>query len=156
MAESPLDVFISYSHKDKVLRDGLSTALSNLQRQNIIHTWYDGDLVPGSEWQKILMHKLTTAHIILLLISADFIASDFCYSKEMGIALERHHKGEACVIPILLRPCDWKGAPFSELQIIPENNKAITKWADRDEAFTEVTNGIRKSIAEFKSRQSRS
>src|SRR5579871_4579253 len=102
-----LDVFISYSHKDRPLRDELEAHLSNLQRQGHISAWYDGDIVPGTDWQTAILAQLNKAHIILLLISADFMASDFCYSIEMQQAIARHQANQARVIPIILRPTDW-------------------------------------------------
>jgi len=97
-------VFISYSHKDKAFRDELANHLSNLRRQELISDWFDGDIIPGTEWKKQILEHLNTAKIILLLISADFMASDFCYSIEMKQAITRHDNNEARVIPIILRP----------------------------------------------------
>ncbi|MEM7794112.1 MAG: TIR domain-containing protein [Cyanobacteria bacterium P01_C01_bin.118] len=84
------------------------------------------------------MVLLKRADIILLLISADFIASDYCYEIELQQAMERHQAGEARVIPIILRPADWQNTPFSELQAFPTNAKPITSWSDRDEAWLNV------------------
>jgi hypothetical protein len=95
----PISVFISYSHRDQVLRDELESHLSNLKRQQIISSWYDGNIVPGTEWQQIFEH-LASAQIILLLISADFLASDFCYSIEMEQALTRHAAKEHASSPL--------------------------------------------------------
>jgi hypothetical protein len=145
----PYDVFISYSHKDRKLRDELATHLSNLRRQGIISDWFDGDIIPGSKWQKTLMDTLKKAHIILLLVSADFIHSDFCYGDEMTLALARDKAGEACVLPIILRPVDWKGAPFADLQLLPSGAKPITLWPTHDEAFADVIAGIRTAIEDL-------
>src|ERR1019366_1974755 len=142
----PYDVFISYSHKDRKLRDELATHLSNLRRQGIISDWFDGDIIPGSKWQPAIMDTLKKAQIILFLVSADFIASDFCYGEELTIAIERDQAGKACVLPILLRPVDWTGAPFAELQLLPSGAKPITLWPTHDEAFADVIAGIRKAI----------
>src|SRR6266581_602724 len=144
-----IEVFISYSHKDQTFREELGIHMSNLKRQNIISSWYDGNIAPGSEWEPEIMHHLTTAQIILLLISADFVHSDFCYSIEMKQAIDRHNAGEARVIPILLRPTDWQGAPFAKLKILPTDAKAVTKWRRRDDAFADIVQGIRASIHEL-------
>ncbi len=141
-----IEVFISYSHKDQALRDELEIHLSNLKRQNIISSWYDGDIAPGAEWEPEIMERLKFAQIILLLISADFIHSDFCYSIEMKQAIDRHDAGEARVIPILLRPTDWQGAPFDKLKMLPTDAKAVTRWRRRDAAFADVVRGIRAAI----------
>jgi TIR domain len=142
----PYEVFISYAHEDRLLRDKLATHLSNLRRQKIISDWYDGDISPGTEWRTQLMNHLNTAQIILLLISADFMDSDFCYSIEMDLAIKRHDADQARVLPIILRPVDWKGAPFAKLQILPSEAKPITTWEDKDEAFRNVVQGIRNAI----------
>jgi TIR domain len=93
------EVFISYSHQDQKLREELDTHLANLKRQNIIASWYDGDIKPGEELQPRIIEHLNTAQIILLLVSANFIASDFCYSTEMKQAIARHDANQARVIP---------------------------------------------------------
>jgi TIR domain-containing protein len=142
----PYELFISYSHQDQALRKELDKHLSNLKRQNIITAWYDGDIAPGTEWQPQIMDHLNTAQIILLLVSADFMASDFCYSIEMTQALARHDAGEARVIPILLRPTDWKGAPFAKLKMLPTGAKAVINWPTHDEGFADVVQGIRAAI----------
>jgi TIR domain len=142
-------VFISYSHQDKALRDELDIHLANLKRQNIITSWYDGDIKPGEELQPQIIEYLNTAQIILLLVSANFIASDFCYSTEMKQAITRHNVNKARVIPILLRPTDWQGAPFAKLKMLPTDAKAITMWTDHDEGFVDVIKGIRQAIDEL-------
>src|SRR5437667_9798619 len=103
-----LDLFISYSHADRELRDELAKHLSGLRNLGIINDWFDGDIIEGTEWEQELLHHLNTAQIILLLVSADFIASKFSYQIEMQRALERHDAGLARVIPIILHPTDWK------------------------------------------------
>jgi hypothetical protein len=102
------EVFISYSHRDQKLRKELEKHLSNLKRQNVITSWYDGDIIPGAKWEPEIMKRLKRAQIILLLVSADFMASDFCYSIEMKEAIARHEANKVCVIPILLRPTDLR------------------------------------------------
>ena len=103
-----IEVFISYAHKDRKLRDEFDAHLSNLRNQEIISDWYDGDILPGTEWEEQIMNHLKTSHIILLLISKDFLASKFCYSVELKEAIARHNAHQARVIPIILRPTDWK------------------------------------------------
>ena len=143
------EVFISYSHKDQKLREELDTHLANLKRQNIITAWYDGNIKPGEELQPQIIEHLNTAQIILLLVSANFIASDFCYSTEMKQAIARHDANKARVIPILLRPTDWKGAPFAKLKMLPTDAKAITLWFAHDEGFVDVIQGIRDAIEDL-------
>src|SRR2546423_10920382 len=111
-ARDPIEVFCSYAHADKRWWKKLDTHLSMLERQGLISTWFDRQIIAGTDWKQDLDTHLNRASVILLLISSDFLASDFCYSVEMKRALERHQAGEARVIPILVRPVDWKGAPF--------------------------------------------
>ena len=142
----PFSVFISYSHDDRELRLELEKHLSNLKRQNVITSCYDGDISPGSEWKPQIIEHLNTDHIILLLISADFLASDFCYSIEMTQAIARHDANQARVLPIILRPSDWKGAPFAKLKILPTDGKPVTRWPTHDDAFEDIVQGIRQAI----------
>src|SRR6266700_6173788 len=141
-----IEIFISYADLCQALLKELEKHLANLKRQDIISSWYDGDITPGAEWEPQIMERLTSAQIILLLISADFIHSDFCYGVEMKRAIERHNVGEVRVIPILLRPTDWQGAPFAKLKMLPTDAKAVTKWRRRDDAFADIVQGIRASI----------
>src|SRR6266480_4616968 len=138
-------VFISYSHQDQTLRQKLDNHLSNLKRQNIITSWYDGEITAGTEWRSQIMQHLNNAQIILLLISDDFMASDFCYSIEMEQAIARHDANQARVIPIILRPVDWQGAPFEKIQALPTGGKPVTDWPNQDNAFLDIVRGIGKT-----------
>ena len=143
------EVFISYSHQDQALCKELEKHLSNLEQQQIIAPWYDGNITPGEEWMPQIMEHLNTDQIILLLISADFIASDFCYSIEMTQAIARHDANQARVIPIILRPTDWQGAPFAKLKVLPTDGKAVTSWSTHDDAFLDIVQGIRQAIEDL-------
>ena len=138
-----VQVFFSYSYRDEILRDELAKHLKLLERQGIIQSWYDRQIEAGAEWVSQIDAHLEEANIILLLVSADFLASDYAYDLELKRALERDAAGEARVIPILLRPVDWKSSPFSQLQAFPKNGKPVTTWINRDEAFADVTRDIR-------------
>ncbi|MEH2162734.1 MAG: toll/interleukin-1 receptor domain-containing protein [Nostoc sp.] len=142
-------VFFSYSHKDEVLRDELATHLSMMKRQGVIEAWHDREISAGSEWANAIDDNLEVADIILLLVSANFLASDYCYDKEMIRAMERHETREARVIPIILKPTDWNGAPFGKLQALPKNAKPVTTWPDQDEAFLNVAQGIRRVVEDI-------
>src|SRR5437763_265453 len=89
---SPLSVFISYAHEDERLRQQLVAHLSLLQREGLVATWYDGQIMPGDVWAREIDKHLETAAIILLLVSSDFLASNYCYEIEMQWALERHRR----------------------------------------------------------------
>ncbi|MBA2393325.1 MAG: TIR domain-containing protein [Ktedonobacteraceae bacterium] len=149
MASEAIDLFYSYAHEDEALRDRLNTHLSLLRQQGFIYAWYDRDISAGSLWAQEIDTHLQTARIILLLVSPDFMTSSYCYGVEMKEALRRHEAGEATVIPIILRPCDWEAAPFGKLQALPKDGKAVTMWANRDAALTNIAKGIRKVVDEI-------
>jgi tetratricopeptide (TPR) repeat protein len=144
-----LKVFYSYAHRDKKLRNELATHLSGLQRQGIITGWYDGEIRAGSEWDAQIKKHLTLSDIILLLISPDYIASDDCYGREMTQALERHQRGEAYIIPILLRSTDIHGVPFALLQFLPGDGKPIAGRRNKDDAFAKIAEALRNVITEI-------
>lgn len=148
--KEPLEVFFSYAHVDEEYRNRLETALSLLKREKLITGWHDRKISPGAKWAPEIDAHLKSAHIILLLVSPDFIASDFCWGKEVKAAIKRDKLGEARVIPIIIRPTDWKKAHFSQLQALPTDGKAITLWSNEDEAFLNVTQGIRTAIEDVK------
>ena len=139
-------LFYSYSHKDERLREELETHLKLLHRRGLISSWHDRKIEAGEDWKQKINDNLEAADIILLLISADFIASDYCYEKEMTRALERHDKGEALVIPIIIRDVNLAEAPFGELQYLPTDGRAVTKWPDKDSAWRSVSEGVERAI----------
>jgi internalin A len=143
-------LFYSYSHRDETLRNELETHLKLLQRQRLIKPWHDRKIEAGDEWKRKIDDNLERADIILLLVSADFIASDYCYENEMTRALERHDKGEARVIPVVVRDVDWADAPFGELQALPKDSKAVMLWTDKDSAWRSVAEGIKKVVGEIR------
>lgn len=143
-----IEVFFSYAREDEDLRDELEKHLSIL-RQGVITGWHDREIGAGKEWEGEVDTHLNTARVILLLVSPDFMASDYCWSVEVKRAMERHETGEARVIPVILRPVDWEGAPFCKLQALPTDAKPVTTWANRDEAFLDVARGIRAAVEEL-------
>ncbi len=140
-------VFFSYSHADERLRDQLEKQLAMLKRQGVVETWHDRRIGAGEEIHDSIDAHINTDEIILLLVSADFLASDYCYNIEMQRAMERHEAGEAIVIPVILRACDWHPAPFGRLKAVPLDGKPITQWADIDEAFLQVAKAVREAAA---------
>jgi TIR domain len=138
-----VNLFFSYSHKDEALRDELDKHLSILKRQGIINVWHDRRINAGAAIDTEISNNLKSAYIILLLISSDFLASKYCYDKEMQHAIKMHEKKEAVVIPVILRPCDWHSAPFGKLRAVPTDGKAVTKFASYDEAFLDITAAIK-------------
>ncbi len=141
-----ITLFFSYSHKDEELRNELDKHLSILKRQGIIKVWHDRCITGGSEFDNEISNHLKNSNVILLLVSSDFLASDYCYDKEMTFAMSMHESGKGIVLPVILRPCDWHNAPFGKLLATPKDGKPVVKFPTLDEAFLEVTNEI-KSIA---------
>lgn len=141
-------VFYSYSHKDAELRERLATYLAPLKQQQKIIEWHDRKIEPGANWDTEINAQLESAHLILFLLSADFLASEYCFGVEVEKALARLKCGEVHVAPILLKPCLWEESRFSELQIIPRDAKAIISWASPDEALKDVASEIRKLISD--------
>jgi formylglycine-generating enzyme required for sulfatase activity len=147
MAQKPIEVFFSYSKEDRPLRDKLAKHLRSLERSGVIQSWYDREIVAGSEWKEEIDHHIQTADIILLLISPDFIDSEYCYDIELPDAMARHEANEACVVPILLRPvASWKKLKFAKLQVYPSGGNPVTQWSDQDSAFVDVTEGIERAV----------
>lgn len=148
-----IKLFYSYSHKDEWLRNELADHMSILRREGAITEWHDRRISAGDEWAGTINQHLNTADIILLLISADFLASDYSYDVEVKRAMKRHELGEARVIPIILRPVAWQGALFGKLQALPKDARPVTIWNDRDEAFLNVVEGIRQVAREIQSQR---
>jgi len=138
-------VFISYAHADETFREQLDKQLSILKRAGIVETWHDRRLVAGEEWNHGIKSELERADIILLLVSPDFIASDYINDIEIARAMQRHESGLACVIPVILRHCAWNLTTFAKLQALPKNAKPVARWADIDEALLDVVNGIKRA-----------
>jgi hypothetical protein len=146
MTNRAVEIFLSYSHEDEYFRDKLVRYLSPLKRQGVISVWHDRDITMGQEWQGQIDEHLENAQIILLLVSADYLSSDYCYDIEMSRAMTRHTVGAARVIPIILRPSDWMSTPFVDLQVLPRNAKPLSTWINEDESFMEMIREIRIAI----------
>jgi internalin A len=131
----------------------LEPHLKLLQRQGLIATWHDRLIKPGAECKDVIDANLEHAKIILLLVSADFIASDYCWEIEMKRALERHEAGEARVIPVIIREAKWHTAPFAKLQALPKHAKAVDLWTKKDQAWRSVADGIEKVAAELRKKK---
>lgn len=149
MSAQSVSIFVSYAKADELYRRQLETHLSALQRQGFISLWHDGQIQLGENQTQTRDVHLERAMVILLLVSADFIASDYCYSVEMKHALKRHEAGLARVIPIVVRPCDWQRLPVASLQILPLDAKPISLWSSPDEAWTQVTVSLRSIVEDL-------
>lgn len=140
-------LFFSYSHKDEELRNELETHLALLRRQGIITSWHDRRITAGEDFARTIDSELESSQIVLLLVSANFLASDYCYEKEMTRALERQDEGSAIVIPVILHPCDWHSAPFGKLRATPTDGKAISMFANMQEGMSIVARDVREAAS---------
>jgi internalin A len=136
-------LFVSYSHKDETLLKELNTHLKLLQREGLINLWHDRKIEAGNDWKQSVNQYLEHSDIILLLMSADFIASDYCYEVEMKRALERAKEGVVSIIPIILREVASIPSELLTLQTLPKDGKPVTTWRHRDAAWRNVAEGIR-------------
>ncbi len=145
----PLRAFFSYSKSDKALLEDFKKAIAALRRQQLIEAWDDSRIVPGEEWDEDIKTALHEADIIFLLLSQDFLSTDYIWDKEIAEAMRRHDAREARVVPILLRSCDWKGLPFEKLQGLPRKGRYIVGSPNPDESWLEVAQGVRAVIEDF-------
>lgn len=149
----PVSVFYSYSHKDISYQRKLKTHLSLMRRQGFISDVSDQDILPGQVWSDEINKHMKTADVILLLVSPDFIESDYCYTVEMDCAIQRHDAEEAFIIPIILRPCEWKHSPLGKFQALPLRGKPVVKWTPQDDAFNDIAQGIRRVVTKLRKRK---
>ncbi len=143
-----VSIFFCYAHEDEDLLNKLKRHLWPLQRQGLIAVWHDRDISAGTEWEQEISQHLNAAQIILLLVSPDFMYSEYCYGVEMQRAIERHQRGEARVIPVIMRPVYWQGI-LGHLQALPTDAKPVRSWSDVDEAFYNVAEGIRTVVEQL-------
>lgn len=137
-----ISLVFSYSHVDEELRNELEKHLTPLKHNGKISTWHDRRIIPGQLFESQIEKNFSEANIILLLISSDFIASDYCYEVEMKNALQRHENGEAVIIPVILRECAWHNLPFGRILAATVDGKPITKFTSLDEGFVQVVDAV--------------
>lgn len=142
-------VFFSYSHDDEALRDQLEKHLASLKHEGTVDSWHDRRILPGENLAETIDSQINSADLVLLLVSASFLSSHYCYSIEMQRALERQEKGECKVVPVILRACDWSHSPLGKMMAVPRDGKPITSWANPDEAYTDVVQQIRALIQQM-------
>jgi tetratricopeptide (TPR) repeat protein len=145
---TPIDIFIAYAKEDEAIVTELKSHLSPLERNQSAKVWYDGMVVAGEEWQSTTKNALQNAKIILLIISADFIASDECYNDSLKPAIDLHNAGKCRVIPILARPCLWQESPFAKLHPLPQNQNPImsSSWKNQEEPYSQIADSLRVTI----------
>lgn len=149
-----LKVFISYSHKDEDWRNALVAHLKPLERSGLISVWHDRQLLGGDRFDDVIDDKLEAADLVILLISSDFINSEYCYGKELARALEREHAGVTRVLPVIVRACRWKALPFGKLNAAPTDGRPITEWADSDAALDNVAEFVEQIARQGRSQPS--
>jgi hypothetical protein len=149
----PVSAFVSYSHADAKLKNELIKHLAPLDRLGLVSSWHDGEIKPGDHWDKVIAEQMASAKLVLLLISSDFIASDFCYERELSVALKRDRAKTARVLPIILRPCLWQDLPFGKLQATPWEGKPITTCTSTDEAMVEVAKVVREAAQDLRKKK---
>jgi tetratricopeptide (TPR) repeat protein len=145
----PIELFCCYSREDEDDLKKLFQQLRALERANLIHVWYDRAINPGENWEEAIHTHLESAQMILLMVSASFIASDQCYDKEMPRALSRHESGQARVLPVLLHPCDWKITPLGRFQVLPTDGQPISLWPNQNSALLNVIEGVKRTANEL-------
>jgi hypothetical protein len=141
-----LSVFVAYAREDEFHLEALHTHLAMLRRQGQVDVWYDRRIEPGKDWEREIDREIETAALILLLVSPNFLDSDYCFGTEMQIALRRHNAGGARVIPIVVRPCEWQKTELAKIQALPKDGLPISRWSDNDVAWLDVTAGIRRAV----------
>lgn len=143
MNDKKVKVFLSYSHADEEFKEKLDIHFAPLKRnEEKVETWNDRKLIPGTQFDEEIKKHLNEDDIIILLISADFINSDYCYEVEMKTALERMENSEAVVIPVIVRPCLWKKTPLGSIQALPKDGNPISKYQDSDDAYVEIVESV--------------
>jgi WD40 repeat protein len=140
----PVNVFLSYSQSDTSFRRQLAVQLAPLERKGSISCWYDEKISPGQQWDSEIRGRLEAAEVVVFLVSPDFLASDYC-TQEMACALARGKRGEATLVPVLLRPSLFEDSPLSAIQGVPRRNgrlEAVSRWDNLDDALKQVAQEI--------------
>ncbi|MBF0155231.1 MAG: toll/interleukin-1 receptor domain-containing protein, partial [Magnetococcales bacterium] len=147
----PVKIFISYAHEDEAYKDALLKFLKVLTRQKKIQPWMDRQIRIGEEWRPQIEQALRECRLGILLISADFLASDFIQDEEVPQLLEQHRTGRTRLVPIIIRHCPWTKDQIARYQALPKDGKPVKSYADSDQAWTEVTLNIAEILAELPS-----
>lgn len=149
----PLKVFCCVAPEDQAMLEQLKKHLKPLQRQGQIAIMSSLDTPAGSELEKERRLLLENADVILLLLSPDFMHSDYCSRIEMIQAIKRYDQGAVQVIPVLIRTTYWEDTPIARFQIIPTGAKPVSRWRDQDEAFHDIVGHLKRFLARFLAEQ---
>jgi hypothetical protein len=142
----PMNVFISYSHKDEIYLEDLHKHLSQLKREHFLNAWSDHNILAGGNFKLEIKSNLQNSHIFIALVSPDYIASNSCYEKEFEYALQMYEEGKIRIIPIIVEPCDWKSSPFKKFVALPKDGKPISEWPNRNTAYLNIINELRRVL----------
>ncbi len=138
--------FVSYSHRDERFLERLKTHLVMLERDGLIETWTDREIHAGDKIDATIMEAADSSLIFLPIVSPDFLNSDYCYEREMQYALDRASRGEMLIVPIIAEPCEWKASPLNEFKVLPKDGKAISEWANANNAFLDIATELRRLL----------
>lgn len=141
-----MKAFISYSHRDTTSLERLHVHLAMLRRDGFIQEWFDRDILAGDSLDEEITRQLETSELFLLLVTPDFLASDYCYNRELQYALDRHRAGKARLVPIIIEPCDWTSSPLRELKALPKDGKPVSEWTNENNAYLDVTKELRRIV----------
>lgn len=141
-----MKIFISYSHKDEKALDRLHTHLAVLKREGTIQTWYDREILPGSEIDNAIIQNLDNSDVFLPLVSPDFLASNYCYEQEMDYAINKHDAEKIRILPVVIEPCDWLSTPLQKFKALPKDGRPISEWENENNAYLGIVNEIRRAI----------
>lgn len=141
-----MKIFISYAREDENYKIELLKHFKELERKKIIDGWHDGKIKPGEAWEESVKNALRECEVVLFLVSADFLASDYINKTEIKIAFERYEKGEIKIIPVILRPCIWDENELSKFQALPKKGKPLSTWKNIDDGLYDVVKGIAKIV----------
>jgi hypothetical protein len=147
----PLRLFYSYAHEDTSLLARLRTHLAPLRRDRILTDWCDREIMAGTEWDSEISDRLGSSDIVVVLVSADLLESDYVHGRELGRALRMHRAGRVRVVPVIAKDCLWQTQPIGKLQVLPAGAKPITNWKPRDSAYVSVVAGIERVAREITS-----
>ena len=142
-------VFVSYAHLDEAERVRLDVHLAPLVREGLIDLWNNRAITPGSDWQRDIESELACADIVVLLVTADFVASVYCFEKELAEALRRHREDGVRIVPVIVKPVDFANMPFGRFQAFPRDLKPISMWDNPDAAWLEVAQGVRRAVEDI-------
>jgi hypothetical protein len=149
VGKGPLKLFLSYAHEDRDIVAELRKHLAPLRYEQIVTDWYDLELIPGQDWDREILSQLESSDLVLVMVSADFVASKYAYGRELSLALDLHDQERLRMLPVICRNCRWQNLPFSRLQVLPEGAVAISSWENRDDAFVSVVLGVERVAREI-------